>query len=107
MRSRCQAASCLTSAAAISTLVGPVLGRQSLAATGRQTGRVQNGSSTTIPATTKQQPYPTGLSACAAPSCCQAAPYTFFPRFLNSVSSTATVSAASAGSRVLTISLDR
>jgi hypothetical protein len=106
-RLRFQAANCFTMAAAISTFVGPVLGRHSRAATGRHTGRVRNGSSTMIPTTTKQTPNPTGFSPRAAPSCCQAAPNTFLPRRLNSVSSTAQVSAAPSGSSVLTISRDR
>jgi hypothetical protein len=56
-----------------------------------------------IPTTTKQVPRPNCFSPVAAPSCCQAAPNTFFPRRLNSVSSTATVTAAPAGSSILTI----
>ncbi len=44
-------------------------------------------------------PRPTGLGPMAPPSCCQAAPKTIFPRHLNSVSSTATVSTAPSGSR--------
>lgn len=60
-----------------------------------------------MPITTKQVPRPTGLAPWAAPSCCQAAPNTFFPRRLNSVSSTATVSTPSSGSRRRTIRWDR
>jgi hypothetical protein len=85
--------------AAISTFDCPCLGRHSRAITGRHTGREQNGSSTIRPTTTKHVPRPTGLGPLAAPSCCQAAANTFFPDRLNSVSSTATVSAKPSGSR--------
>jgi hypothetical protein len=79
------------------------LGRHSLAITGRHTGRARNGSSTTIPTTTKHVPRPTGFGPLAAPSCCHAAPNTFFPPRLNKVSSTATVTATPCSNRVLTI----
>ncbi len=86
---------------------GSLPGRHSRAITGRHTGRARNGSSTTRPTTTKQVPRPTGLGPFAAPSCCQAAPNTFLPPRLNSVSSTATVSATPSGSRARTIRWDR
>lgn len=93
--------------AARSTLDCSCFGRHGRAITGRHTGRARKGSSTTRPTTTKQVPRPMGLGPLAAPSCCQAAPKTFFPRRLNRVSSTATVSAASSGSRRRTIRWDR
>jgi hypothetical protein len=93
--------------AACSTLDGPTLGRCSRAITGSATGREANGSVTTIATTTKQVPRPTGFGPLAAPSCCQAAPNTFFPERLNNVSSTASVIAASGASRARTITCDR
>jgi hypothetical protein len=70
--------------AAMSTLLSSCFGRHSRAITGRHTGRARKGSSMTRPMTTKQVPQPTGVGPVAAPSCCQAAPKTFFPRRLNS-----------------------
>jgi hypothetical protein len=89
--------------AASSTFDGPAFGCHRRAITGRQTGRVRNGNSTMRPSTTKHVPRPTGLGPLAAPSCCHPAPNTFLPQRLNSVSSTATLSAAPSGSSALTI----
>ncbi len=80
-----------------------VAGRHSWASTGRHTGRVSNGNSTTIPATTQQVPNPIGLGPFAAPSCCHATPNTFLPERLNNLSSTTTVLADPTGSNRSTI----
>lgn len=80
--------------AAMSTLLTSCPGRHSRAITGRHTGRARKGSSMTRPSTTKQAPRPTPLGPVAAPSCCQAAHKTFFPRRLKSVSSTAAINTA-------------
>jgi hypothetical protein len=76
----------------------------SRASTGRHTGRAQNGRCTTIPATTKQVPKDSLFREGDDPSYCQPAPCTFRPDRRNSESSTATVSAAPAGTSSMTAS---
>jgi hypothetical protein len=66
--------------------LGFVPGRTRRASTGRQTGRVQNGRATTIPAVTKQVPNASLPRVGAGPSCCQPAPCTLRPDRRNSES---------------------
>ncbi len=69
----------------------------SFASTGSATGRVQNGSRTTMASTAQLLPRPVLCLPCADPSWNHDAAQTFFPRLLNKVSSTATWTGSPAG----------
>src|SRR6266516_3665859 len=88
---------------ASSTVEAVPLPCQRRAATGRQTGRVMNGSRTTTPTTTHRWPKASLLRLGADPSWIHDAPWTFLPRRRWAVSSTAITITASASTRWATI----
>lgn len=79
------------------------LPRHSRNSTGRHTGRLQNGNSTTIPTMTHRLPRPSAWGSCADPSWVQNAPNTFGPHRRNRLSSTTTSIAAFGASSRSTI----